>query len=180
MQASNKASAKQGAVNQPILIRQVSHTATRVLDMAATRDFYEGLLGLPMVITMLADFDVVTQAPSNYIHCFFELSDGSAIAFFQFEGGYRGPMHPRNSDPYERHIALRVEEKETVNAFAAKAEKAGVKHFIVDHDDFYSLYLTDPDGEQVEVTWHKPSYAGLLNRDVASKTLEEWLAKARK
>jgi len=57
--------------------------------MEAVRRFYEDFLGLPMVTSLVADFDVVTKAKSNYIHCFFQLADGSCIAFFQFEGGFR-------------------------------------------------------------------------------------------
>ena len=159
-------------------IRQLSHSATRVRDMRATRKFYEDFLGLPMVTTMIADFDVVTKAPSNYVHCFFQLSDGSAIAFFQFEKGYRDEGPPHSSDPYERHMALRVDHKSTVDEFAVKADQQGIAHFIVDHDDFYSLYLTDPDGDVVEVTWHKPSLEGLINCDVASAALEKWFKGA--
>lgn len=161
-----------------IAIKQLSHSATRVRDMRATRRFYEDFLGLPMVTTMIANFDVVTKAPSNYVHCFFQLSDGSAIAFFQFEKGYRVDGPPHSSDPYERHMALRVDDKSNVDDLAGKAEQRGIAHFIVDHDDFYSLYLTDPDGDVVEVTWHKPSLDGLINADVASATLEKWFEGA--
>jgi glyoxylase I family protein len=160
------------------LLRQLSHTATRTRDMAATRKFYEDFLGLPMVTTMVADFDAVTNAASNYIHCFFQLADGSSIAFFQFEDGYRDEAFPRSSDPYERHLALRVDDKATVEAFAERAEAHGIGNFIVDHDDFYSLYLLDPDGEQIEVTWHKPSLDGLIDTRKAHEVLTDWLSKA--
>jgi glyoxylase I family protein len=173
--------ARPGHANQQQnLLRQLSHTATRTRDMEAVRKFYEDFLGLPMVTSMVADFDAVTQAPSNYIHCFFQLADGSCVAFFQFEDGYRDEAHPRSSDPYERHLALRVDDIETVEAYKKRADEFGIDSFIVDHDDFYSLYLLDPDGEQVEVTWHKPSLEALVDPDAAHKQLADWLAAARK
>jgi glyoxylase I family protein len=163
----------------PEALRQLSHTATRTRDMEATRKFYEDFLGLPMVTTMVADFDAVTNAASNYIHCFFQLADGSCVAFFQFEDGYRDEPHPRSPDPYERHLALRVDDIETVTGYEERAKEFGIDAFIVDHDDFYSLYLLDPDGVQVEVTWHKPSLDALLDEQAAHKILSDWLAAAR-
>ena len=159
---------------------QLSHTATRTHDMEATRRFYEDFLGLPMVATLVADYDAVTQAPSNYIHCFFQLEDGSCIAFFKLQDGFRGDHHVRTSDPYERHLAIRVNDRETVDDYGRRAEEFDIQSFIVDHDDFYSLYLLDPDGDQLEVTWHKPSLDGLLNEEAAHIMLVEWLANARK
>jgi glyoxylase I family protein len=161
-------------------LRQLSHTATRTRDMEAIRRFYEDFLGLPMVAAMPADFDVVTNKPSNYIHCFFQLADNSCIAFFQFEDGFRDDPVPHSGDPYEHHLALRVDDKETVDRYADRAKKLGLEAFILDHDDFYSLYALDPNGDQVEVTWHKPSYDLLPDADVAHRTLERWLADASK
>jgi glyoxylase I family protein len=179
LQTLDKPSTTRARDGKPTL-RQISHTATRTSDMEATRRFYEDFLGLPMVATMLADFDVVTNERSNYIHCFFQLADTSCIAFFQFEEGFRDQPIPHSSDPYERHIAVRVDDKETVDRYADRAKTLGIEAFIVDHDDFYSLYSLDPNGEQVEVTWHKPSYDLLIDADVAHRTLERWLADASK
>jgi hypothetical protein len=67
-----------------------------------------------------------------------------------------------------------------VDQFATRAKEAQVPNFLVDHDDFYSLYLTDPDGEQVEITWHKPSFQSLADRAAASKLLDDWLSKIKR
>ena len=64
-----------------ISIKQLSHTAVRIMDMRKTRAFYEDLLGLPMISSQIADFDVVTGEKSNYIHCFFEMADGAYWLF---------------------------------------------------------------------------------------------------
>ncbi|MNM83454.1 Glyoxalase-like domain protein [compost metagenome] len=148
--------------------------------MEKTRHFYEDILGLPLVSSLVAHFDVVTNEPSNYIHCFFELGDGSAVAFFQFEDGYRDEPFPRISDPYERHTALRADTEENVTKLHEKAVAAGVDCFIVDHDWCYSLYLTDPDGEIVEITAHRPSADEVLDQAGARETLDQWLVAAAK
>lgn len=166
--------------NRDNLVRQLSHTATRTKDMEATRVFYEDFLGLPMITSLVADFDAVTNDTSNYIHCFFQLADGSAVAFFQFEDGYRDDVFPRTSDPYERHLALRVDTKEVVEDFQRKANERGLQNFIIDHDDFYSLYLHDPDGDQIELAWHKPSLEQLVDPEKARRVLKDWLAAAKK
>jgi catechol-2,3-dioxygenase len=104
--------------------------------------------------------------------------DHEATAFIVERLGCNDPL-PRSSDPYERHLALRVDDKENVDQFAKRATSLGIDNFIVDHDDFYSLYLLDPDGEQVEVTWHKPSFDNIINSDEAHRILTNWLSKAR-
>lgn len=157
-------------------IQQLSHSAVRVRDMEKTRWFYEDLLGLPLTSSLVAHFDVVTNAPSNYIHCFFELADGSAVAFFQFEEGYRDEPFPRISDPYERHTALRADSDESVVRLHERAKSAGVECFTVDHEWCYSLYLTDPDGEIIEITAHRPSAEEVLDHEGARDILEQWLA----
>ena len=85
------------------------HHAVRTRDMVATRRFYEEVLQLPLVGTWVESFDVIKQTPSNYVHCFFELGDGSALAFFQFEEGMRDEPMPMPKDPYEHHVALGVD-----------------------------------------------------------------------
>ena len=159
-------------------IKQLSHTAVRVDDMERTRAFYEDLLGLPLVASLIADYDVVTKAPSNYIHCMFEMADGSCVAFFQFEKGYRGAMAEHTDDPYERHMALRTESEQDVDELYERAKAAGVSCFIVDHEWCYSLYMTDPDGEEVEVTAHRPTAVQVLDQVDAHEALQNWIAEA--
>ena len=51
-------------------------------DMAATRTFYEDLIGLPLVATW-CESDVLFGKLRTCCHCF-ALPDGSALTFFQF------------------------------------------------------------------------------------------------
>lgn len=67
------------------LVRGLHHHAYLAKDMEETRHFYQDILGLPMVGTWIERFNPVTNAPDNYMHAFFELGDGSCLAFFQFK-----------------------------------------------------------------------------------------------
>jgi glyoxylase I family protein len=61
---------------------------------------------------------VIKQTPSNYVHCFFEVGDGSTLGFFQFEEDMRDEPMPMPRDPYEHHVSLGVDSMETVDTFA--------------------------------------------------------------
>jgi glyoxylase I family protein len=158
-------------------IKQLSHSAVRVKDIRETRAFYEDLLGIPLVSSQIADFDPGTNAESNYVHCFFEVADGSMIAFFQFEEGFHGEMYKHTDDAFERHIAFRTDRIEHVDELHERVSAAGFDSFVVDHDWCYSVYMTDPDEDVVEVTFHRPSADVVLDQPaLARETLEYWFA----
>lgn len=69
---------------QAKLPSRLHHTAYVTRDLEATRKFYEELIGLPLVATW-CESDELFGAIRTYCHTFFELADGSALAFFQFE-----------------------------------------------------------------------------------------------
>lgn len=62
---------------------RLHHNAYVTNDLGATREFYEDVIGMPLVATWaeVAELDGKTLV---YCHCFFGLQDGSALAFFQF------------------------------------------------------------------------------------------------
>jgi len=156
-------------------VKQLSHSAVRVADIRKTRVFYEDLLGLPLTSSQVADYDPVTNEKSNYIHCFFEVADGSMIAFFQFEEGFHGEIAEHTDDAFERHIAFRTDSVDNVNDLYERAKVAGVECFTVDHDWCYSVYMTDPDSEVVEVTFHRPSADVVLDQpELARERLDHW------
>jgi glyoxylase I family protein len=162
-------------------IRGWHHHAVRTRDMVATRKFYEEALQLPLVGTWVETFDVIKQTPSNYMHCFFELGDGSALAFFQFEEGMREDLMPMPRDPYEHHVALGVDSIEMVDYFRKRLEEVGAAIMIVDHGYCYSCYTQDPNGMIVEISTIVPN--GLPILEAAAKTaaadLSRWLDGVR-
>lgn len=162
-----------------IPVRGFHHHAFRTRDMEATRHFWEDLVGLPMVGTFVETTDPVTEQPSNYIHTFFEMGDGSALAFFQFqEGLYKESAIKGPQDPFDHHVALEVESKDAVLAFKDRASAAGYQCMLIDHGYCYSVYLHDPNGMQVELTSKVPATHEIMSRHAATahEDLKRWLA----
>ncbi|NVB37595.1 VOC family protein [Pseudenhygromyxa sp. WMMC2535] len=162
-----------------IKIRGLHHHAYRTADMAATRHFWEDLLGCPLIGTFVETTDPVTEKPSNYVHTFFELGDGSAIAFFQFqEGLYKPSEILGKQDPFDHHVALELESKQAVLALRDRLQAAGYDHMVIDHGYCYSVYLHDPNGMQVELTTKVPETVEIMERHAktARADLDKWLA----
>ncbi len=162
-----------------IPVKQFHHHAFRTADMEKTRAFYEDVLGCPLIGTFVETTDPVTEEPSNYIHCFFEFADGTALAFFQFQEDKYGPSKIQgNQDPFDHHIALEVETKEAVFGFRDRLEAAGYAHMLIDHGYCYSIYMHDPNGMQVELTTKVPQTVEIMEKHAktAHSDLENWLA----
>lgn len=174
-----KESAETRARRETIKVRRFHHHAFRTEDMEATRRFWEDLLGMPMIGTFVETTDPVTEEPSNYIHTFFEMADGSALAFFQFEEGlYKKSAIRGNQDPFDHHIALEVDSKEAVFEYRDTLEAAGYDFMLIDHGYCYSIYMHDPNGMQVELTTKVPETVEIMERHArtAHADLEKWLA----
>lgn len=160
-------------------IRCVHHHAFRTSDMEATRKFWEDLLGMPLVGVFVETTDPVTEKPSNYMHAFFELGDGNALAFFQFqEGLYKDTAIRGAQDPFDHHLALEVDSKEAVLAYKEKAEAAGHPCMLIDHGYCYSVYMHDPNGMQVELTTRVKETDEILESaaQTAHEDLKKWLS----
>jgi catechol 2,3-dioxygenase-like lactoylglutathione lyase family enzyme len=73
-------SAVEAGVTRP---RRLHHAAWVTRDSAATRHFYEDILGLPLVATWAERAPMPGGGTRDYVHTFFALADGGALAFFQ-------------------------------------------------------------------------------------------------
>jgi catechol 2,3-dioxygenase-like lactoylglutathione lyase family enzyme len=161
---------------------RLHHTAYVSKDLEKTRAFYEDLIGLPLTATW-CESDELFDAQRVYCHCFFELQDGSALAFFQFANARDqelfGPKMPES--PFH-HIALRVDAA-TQAAIAARLEKAGYRApdtYVLEHGYCRSLYVKDPNGMIVELTCDVPEAIApevrAERREKARRELARWLA----
>lgn len=165
---------------QAKLPSRLHHNAYVTKDMEATRTFYEDVLGIPLVATW-SESDELFGAVRTYVHCFFGLGDGSALAFFQFanpdDQKLFGPELP--SSPFI-HIAFNVDE-ETQKGLEARIKAAGIKEpntYVLDHGYCRSVYVVDPNGLILEFTKDVPE-ADKLNKERladAHSTLKRWLA----
>ncbi len=155
---------------------RLHHHAYVSADLEATRAFYEDVVGLPLVATWA---EAGGAGSSDYCHAFFELADGSALAFFQFaDGDFQASVTPPPPSPYD-HVALAAT-TEVQDAVRRRADDAGVGHLTIDHGYCTSLYLSDPDGLIIELTVDLPAAvtgeAVAERRRTAHDALAAWLS----
>jgi catechol 2,3-dioxygenase-like lactoylglutathione lyase family enzyme len=154
----------------------VHHLALVCSDMAATVDFYQGVLGMPLVKTI--------ELPDGMgQHFFFDCGGGDHLAFFWFPdaadavGGVSGPgVRPdtgklTSSISSMNHVAFTVAPEE-IETYRNRLLAAGVEcSEVANHDDsewgiaeamhdgvfVRSVYFQDPDGILLELAaWTRP------------------------
>ncbi|MBU9598256.1 VOC family protein [Burkholderia multivorans] len=136
-----------------MLCKKLHHAAFRCKDAAETVKFYTEVLGLKFAHAMGEDHVPSTGLYSPHIHIFFEMEDGSCIAFFEC------PRDPGNikdleSPDWIQHFAFEVDSLETLLKAKADLEGKGIKVVgPTNHDDFItSIYFFDPSGHRLELT----------------------------
>ena len=135
-----------------IPIRGLHHFAYRCKDTDETRRFYEDILGLPLVHVIRADHVPSTGEYCPYVHIFFQMTDGSYIAFFDL-GDDVAPEPSPNTPSWVNHLALRVDSIADLEAAKAKLKDAGVEVLgATDHHIIQSIYFFDPNGIRIELT----------------------------
>ena len=138
----------------------LSHLALNSSDMARTVDFYEGLLGIPLVKTM------EVPGSNGGQHFFFNVGQDECLAFFYF------PTMPKRDVPVDKalggptppglmnHVAFKVS-PEDFDRYRRKLEELGVKYVYVRHDldGGYSMNPADPSNDKsfaLSVYFHDP------------------------
>ena len=133
-------------------IHGLHHFAWRCRDSEETRHFYEDLLGLPLVHVIKSDYVPSTGEDCPYVHIFFQMRDGSCIAFFDLGDDVKALPSP-NTPAWVNHIALRVDSIAELQAAKARLEAAGVEVLgVTDHHIIESIYFFDPNGIRLELT----------------------------
>jgi catechol 2,3-dioxygenase-like lactoylglutathione lyase family enzyme len=130
------------------MIKGLHHNAYRCRDSEETRAFYENFLGLPLA-RVLEIKETKTGRTTQALHTFFQMGDGSFLAFFEVPGSdfTFKPQHD-----FDLHIALEVDEP-TLTAMAAKGRASGREvRGPVDHQFIRSIYFRDPNGYVIELT----------------------------
>src|SRR5215510_4706551 len=128
------------------------HYAYRCRDAEETRHFYEDLLGLPLVHMIREDYVPSTGEFCPYVHIFFQMHDGSCVAFFDLGDDQASEPSP-NTPAWVNHLALRMGSLEDVRAAKSRLEAHGIEVLgITDHKIIKSIYFFDPNGIRVELT----------------------------
>lgn len=134
-------------------IKMLHHNAYRCRNAEETRHFYEDLLGMPLVAALIEPIDPVTNKPDPYMHLYFELADGSCLAFFDFPACFEregATFEPNN--PFMHHIALEIKGEEMLQEYMRRVKEAGIDFMELDHGYCHSIYIPDPNGMLVELT----------------------------
>jgi catechol 2,3-dioxygenase-like lactoylglutathione lyase family enzyme len=135
---------------------RLHHMAFRCRDSEETRAFYEDVIGLPLTAAMPIE-ETKTGRRTRVLHTFFQLKDGSFIAFFE------APDQPFEFKPqhdFDLHLALESDAEEVARVTAA-ARRAGVEiRGPSDHGFVTSHYFRDPNGYVVELAVKSPAHAG--------------------
>ena len=133
--------------------QMLHHTAYVTHDVTATCDFYTRVLRMKLVSSVIDDAIPSTGDPFPYIHIFFELADGSTIAFF--ESLDLPPLEPVSHPAYDifNHLALNAGSVAAVHEWAEHLTAEGVD-FIgpVEHGIITSIYFRDPNNLRLELT----------------------------
>jgi catechol 2,3-dioxygenase-like lactoylglutathione lyase family enzyme len=167
-------------MDEPRPLKGMYHFAYPCRDAEETRHFYEDILGLPLVNCMLSESVPSTGENTPYVHFFFELQDGSYIAFFDLGSGDM-PLPSPNTPAWVQHFAIETESIENVAAMQARLEAHGVETIgLVDHGFVRSVYFFDPNGLRLEITTRTEA-PGFLQKaaDEAHDTLRQWTQRKR-
>jgi glyoxylase I family protein len=155
--------------------RPGDHHAYACWDSEETRHFYEDILGLPLVATIVRE-DPLGSDGSLYCQTFFEIADGSVLAFVEHMSLFN-PKHSTARGDSDRKVALAVEGEAMVRQYKGRLDAAGVANALMDHGVSLSLRFNDPNGLLLELTANVSSSAEYERtlRASAHSDLRRWL-----
>jgi catechol 2,3-dioxygenase-like lactoylglutathione lyase family enzyme len=159
------------------MIKGLHHSAYRCRDSEETRKFYEEFLGLKLVGTLDIK-ETKTARKSSVLHTFYQMDDGSCLAFFEAPDM---PFDFKAQHDFDLHIALEVDEP-TLLAMFAKGKEQGIDtRGIADHGMVHSIYFRDPNGYVIEITAKMPGHDEAMDpaTNSARDILDKWQAARR-
>lgn len=148
-------------------------------DHAKTREFYEDLLGFPL----LAFWTEIEPLPDNdgkdvvMGHAFYGLGDGSMLAFMHFGDPEFAERMKAPPQTVGIHLALAVT-RELQDATVLKLRDAGVPVMEIDHGFVRSIYFADPNGLKLEFASDPENVDEIYadQRGNAHATMKQYLA----
>ena len=156
------------------MIHGLHHNAYRCRDSEETRRFYEDFLGLPLAGSLEIG-ETKTGRRTAVLHTFYEMDNGSYLAFFEDPGT---PFDFKDQRDYDLHIALEVEHS-ALAPMLEKGRAAGIEsRGIADHNFIHSIYFRDPNGYVIELTARLPNHDEAMNpaTNGAREILDRWQA----
>ncbi|MGB9376159.1 MAG: VOC family protein [Mycobacteriales bacterium] len=122
--------------------RGIHHAALICSDVARTIDFYQGLLGFPLVEL------VENRDYPGSTHFFFDLGNSTLLGFFDFPG--LGLEQSVEAIGGVQHIAISVP-REVWEQLRQRLDEAAVDYTGPERGIAESMYFRDPDGIGIEL-----------------------------
>jgi glyoxylase I family protein len=122
--------------------RGVHHMALICSDVERTIQFYQELLGFPLIELM------ENRDYKGSTHLFFDIGNNNLLAFFDFPGlGLQPGVESLGS---VQHIAISTT-PENLQLIKSRLESKGIAYLGPDRGVTTSIYFKDPDGIQIEM-----------------------------
>jgi catechol 2,3-dioxygenase-like lactoylglutathione lyase family enzyme len=123
-------------------LQQIDHVALAVRDIGASIEWYTKTLGL--------EHRPVWEGEPQMLY-----AGETALALFSVEGrGIETTGAERSKRLVVQHFAFRVDRRSFEAAQEAFREQ-GIEFRFADHGASHSIYISDPDGHQIELTTYE-------------------------
>ena len=129
------------------MITGLHHNAYRCRDSHETRCCYEDFLGLPLVHSLEIGA-TMTGRGTQVLHTFYQMRDGSFLAFFDDP---QTPFDFKDQRDFDLHIALEVEHNRLQESMDKGLANGIEARGISDHGFIDSIYVRDPNGYVIEL-----------------------------
>jgi catechol 2,3-dioxygenase-like lactoylglutathione lyase family enzyme len=136
----------------------VHHLALVAKDLKATHEFYTRVMKMELTCAI----HVPPFEPEEALHLFYDMGGGNQLAFFWFRDApdpIRGQAHPGspaevNAAGSMHHLAFSVDSKDELLEFREHLKASGIRVTpVIDHGFCQSIYFSDPDGMQLEISY---------------------------
>jgi glyoxylase I family protein len=158
-----------------MLVKSLHHVAYRCKNAKETAEFYTRALGLKYKMAVSADTVLSTGEYSPHFHLFFEMEDGSSVAFFEVPESPEMGFDPNTPD-WVQHLALRVGSMEQLLAAKKRLQDMGIEVLgPADHKICQSIYFHDPSGHRLELAFptETPQMVSAM-QNAAETMLDAW------
>ncbi|MBL8663084.1 MAG: VOC family protein [Candidatus Odyssella sp.] len=158
-----------------MLVKSLHHVAYRCKNAKETAEFYTRALGMKYRMAVSADTVLSTGEYSPHFHLFFQMEDGSSVAFFEVPESPEMGFDP-NTPGWVQHLALRVGSMEELLAAKKRLQDMGIEVLgPADHKICQSIYFHDPSGHRLELSFptDTPEMCAAMEK-AAPAMLEQW------
>ncbi|MBK6707311.1 MAG: VOC family protein [Sphingomonadales bacterium] len=162
-------------------IKGVHHAAYRCRDAEQTIWFYSDVLGLVDPTGVVIETVPGSGDDDPYLHLFFRMGNGEFLAFFDAPGS-ADPEWFARKESFDMHWAFEVDSEDDLLAMQERIQSFGVSALgPVDHGFVRSVYMYDPNGIQVELTYRMKDHDAILDNETKKfdTTLAEWSRRTR-